>query len=456
MPPFYDGCMDLLALLLFTLILITTIASGLSVVYALLAGYVIFFSYALIKGHPAGKVLRMSLSGLYEIRNILITFILIGMLTALWRAAGTIPSIVLYSSGAIIPEIFLLTVFLLNSLISFLTGTSFGSAATMGVICMTAGHTIGADPVLTGGAVLSGVFFGDRCSPMSTSALLIADITRTDIFRNISLMMKSAAVPFAVTCMIYLVMSLMSPSASHESSDLVSLFRSEFRIGLIPLIPAFIMLILSFFRVRTKMTMSISIISALVICIFYERMAPGRILDVLLSGYEASSAELSPVIDGGGIFSMVTVALVVAISSSYAGIFRLTGILNGLKRVINSMLSHVPSSFIITLVAVITSMVSCNQSLATMLTDQLCEEVERNESRRALALENSVIVIAPLIPWSIAGSVPLSTIGASLSSLFAACYLYLIPLWFILSDVIRKHESENSRISSVKSIGSNP
>ena len=62
-----------------------------------------------------------------------------------------------------------------------------------------------------------------------------------------------------------------------------------------------------------------------------------------------------------------------------------------------------------------------------MLTDQLGSELEPDASRMALDLENSAVVVAPLIPWSIAGAVPLATIGAPLTSIFASFFLYLVP-----------------------------
>ena len=116
----------------------------------------------------------MALGGVKTVSGILLTFLVIGVLTAFWRASGTIPVIVCYASGLIRPSVFLLMSFLLNCGISFLTGTSFGTAATMGVICASMGSAMHISPVLTGGAVLSGAFFGDRCSPLSTSALLVA------------------------------------------------------------------------------------------------------------------------------------------------------------------------------------------------------------------------------------------------------------------------------------------
>lgn len=86
-----------------------------------------------------GELFKLSVSGVKTVKNILITFMLIGMLTALWRKAGTIPIIVCYAAQLISPALFLLMTFLLNCFISVLTGTSFGAAATMGVICAAIG-----------------------------------------------------------------------------------------------------------------------------------------------------------------------------------------------------------------------------------------------------------------------------------------------------------------------------
>lgn len=57
---------------------------------------------------------------------------------------------------------------------------------------MTMAQTIGVNPVFAGGAVLSGIFFGDRCSPVSTSAMLVSEVTRTDLYENIKGMVKKS------------------------------------------------------------------------------------------------------------------------------------------------------------------------------------------------------------------------------------------------------------------------
>ena len=67
--------------------------------------------------------------------------------------------------------------------------------------------------------------------------------------------------------------------------------------------------------------------------------------------------------------------------------------------------------------AVAASMIACNQTLSILLTHQLCANTEPDGPSCAIDLENSVVVLAPLVPWSIAGAVPLASAGAPEQSL---------------------------------------
>ena len=81
------------------------------------------------------------------------------------------------------------------------------------------------------------------------------------------------------------------------------------------------------------------------------------------------------------------------------------------------------------LTSVFASAIACNQTLAIILTHQLCRDAQPSRETTAISLENSAVVVAPLIPWSIAGGVPLASVGAPTVSLCFACFLYLLPLW---------------------------
>ena len=121
--------MELLVFSLFAAALLVCVIFHISLLFALLLGYVIFALYAIRKGFSLPEVLGMSAQGVRAAKNILTTFVLIGILTSLWRAGGTIPAIVCYSVRVMEPRLFLVCSFLLYCLVSFLTGSAFGSAA---------------------------------------------------------------------------------------------------------------------------------------------------------------------------------------------------------------------------------------------------------------------------------------------------------------------------------------
>lgn len=419
--------MEVLTIGIFCALLIICIIMGKSILYALLAGLIIFSLYGKKQGYSWRQISRMALQGVWKVKNILLTFILIGMLTALWRQAGTIPAIICYTVHLIKPSTFLLMTFLLNCLISVLTGTALGTAATIGVVCATMASALGIPSWMTGGAILSGVYFGDRCSPVSTSALLVAELTETGIYTNIKNMIKSALAPFTITCILYLTVSIQLHGKT-EMPDLGHAFGSEFRLSWIALLPAAVILLLSVMQAGVKIAMIASIVTAIPVCIGLQNMAFTELPELLLNGFHSTDVTVAAMLNGGGITSMLKVGAIVCISSSYSGIFQATGILNGFQKMVCLLADRTKPYFAVLVTSILTSVMACNQTLAIMLTGQLCSRTEPDKLRFANNLEDSAVLIAPLVPWSIACAVPLTAAGAPGYSVLFAVFLYLLPL----------------------------
>ncbi|WP_339061603.1 Na+/H+ antiporter NhaC family protein [Fusobacterium animalis] len=429
---------SIIAILLFSLSLITCLLLKFSVVYALVIGYIIFIIYGLIKRHNLIILIKKSFEGVLTVKNILLVFILIGMITALWRASGTIAFIVYMGSKLISPSILILLTFLLCSILSVLIGTSLGTAATMGVICASIGKTMGVNPYYVGGAVLSGIYFGDRCSPMSTSALLIAELTKTNLYTNIKLMVKTSVVPFVVTCLFYLFLGFKS-TVSNISINVTEIFKQNYNLNIIVIIPAILIVILSILKINVKKTMLVSIIISFIIAIFIQRDSIVALINYCIFGYHHPNERLNLMMKGGGILSMVNVSLIVGISSSYSGIFKETKMLVSLKKYLKDFSKKTSSYFVIFLSSIISGAIACNQSLGTILTNELCGELVEKQ-KMAIILENTVILLVGLIPWNIAMGVPLKTIGIGVMSGIYAFYLYFLPLWNLFLGVIEERK----------------
>ena len=82
--------------------------------------------------------------------------------------------------------------------------------------------------------------------------------------------------------------------------------------------------------------------------------------------------------------------------------------------------------------AIITSLISCSQTLAVILTSQLCGTLNKDKEQFAEDLEDTAIVIPAVIPWSIACAIVLAATSAPLASIPYAFYLYLLPLWKLI------------------------
>ena len=427
---------SIVAILLFSLSLIFCLLLKYSVIYALIVGYIIFVTYGLIKGHDLKVLIKKSFEGVLTVKNILLVFVLIGMITALWRASGTIAFIVYMGSKLISPSILILLTFLLCSILSFLIGTSLGTAATMGVICVSIGKAMGINPYYLGGAVLSGIYFGDRCSPMSTSALLITELTKTNLYTNIKLMLKTSIIPFVTTCLFYLSLGLKS-STSPVSIDTTNIFKENYNLNIVVIVPAILIIILSLFKVNVKKTMLLSIVISFIIAMFFQKESVTSLINYCVYGFHHSNEKLNSMMKGGGILSMLNVGLIVAISSSYSGIFKETKMLILMKKYLKEFSKKTSNYFVIFLSSIISGAIACNQSLGIILTYELCEELE-DKQNMAIILENTIVLLAGLIPWNIAMAVPLKTIDIGLMSGLFAFYLYFLPLWNLLLGIIKE------------------
>lgn len=435
--------MEILTLILFCLALAVCLILDASVLYALGAGLIIFSAYAAFRKHSFKSILKMIFDGIKTARNVLIVFLIVGMLTASWRASGTIAFIISSAVKLINPSIFVLMTFLLCCGVSFLVGTSFGSAATIGVICMTMAYSMNINPVIAGGAMLSGVLFGDRCSPVSTSALLVSELTKTDIFTNIKNMFRTAAIPFLLTCIVYVFLGFYAGNGG-EVPDLSAMFSAEFRLHWLSVIPAVVILSLSLMKVKVKFAMLASIASALIIGLTVEKIEFVEFLKIMILGFEAKSPEISHMINGGGLVSMLNSAAIVCLSSAYSGIFSATGLLDSLKEKTDALSKKITPFGATMVTAIFTSLISCNQTLAIILAHQLCDGNEKDKNTAAINLENTAVVISPLVPWSIAGAVPLASSGAPGASLIAACFLYILPIYSLIIALIKRRKDKKN------------
>ncbi|XQQ05964.1 MAG: Na+/H+ antiporter NhaC family protein [Leptolyngbya sp. IPPAS B-1204] len=429
--------MDLLfALLTSFVLLIVSVVNGVFIVYPLFCTLIILSLVLMRKGFSIAALGQMAIQGSRKAWPVFSILLLIGAVTSTWMAAGTVPAIVYYGIQLINPHWFILASFLLTSLVSVLIGTSFGAASTIGLALMIMAKGGEANPHLVAGAVIAGAYVGDRCSPMSSSAHLVAAITGTDLYANLKNMVKTGLLPFGLACLLYAGLSWLYPVATSNRS-LTTELKQFFDLNGLVLLPALMILVLALCRVEVKRSMLISTGVAIPLAVFYQHYSFWQVLRFALVGFRLDAdTPIQAILIGGGIVSMAKVCSIVLISTAISGLLAGTNALQGIEQLLKSAQSRFAIFLNTVLVGIAASAFGCTQAIGILLTEHLVRQQYATSSKDptelALDLENTVVVLAPLVPWNIAGLVPATVLMTDWRFIPFAFYLYLIPLVVML------------------------
>lgn len=405
--------------------LLACVVTGTPIYWGLALGWGVFAWYA----HGSlgwRKVFSASAAGLHTAWVVIRTLTLIGVLIGVWMASGTIATIVSLVFAFVTPQTFVVMAFVSCAAVSLIIGTSFGTLSVVGVplmIVARSGH-INAD--LVAGAIIAGIYVGDRCSPLSSSANLVAAVTHTNLYHNVSNMWRCGWVPLGLSVAGYAWLGWRYPLAKLDMQVLSGL-QHQFTIAWWQLIPAAIVIVMALMRLPISRAIVVSSLVALGLGYFGQHTSWAVMLEAGLVGFHPAHG----VVSGGGIASMLTAIIVVAISCALAGVLNATSGLQQLQQrlVVNQTTPRRRFARQL-LVSVLTAGFGCNQSVAVILSHTLMKANYQDRSQLAQDIENTGIVVAPLVPWNIAVFVPTTVLAVSFAGYIPyALFLWLLPLW---------------------------
>lgn len=189
--------------------------------------------------------------------------------------------------------------------------------------------------------------------------------------------------------------------------------------------------------------MLISIFIGVIISIIFQGHSFSEVVKFMIMGFELEGDNnLKSIITGGGVISMLKVSIIVIVSTAFAGIFAGTKILESVEIYLKKARSRGDLFLGTTIVGIASAAFGCTQTIAILLTQQLVQEKYQEERldnyQLAVDLENTVVVLSPLIPWNIAGLVPATILTADSGFIPYAFYLYMIPLCHFIELKTRK------------------
>ena len=407
--------------------------------------YILFFIWALIKKYDFNLLLEISKEYSKKSKIVILVFIFVGALTSSWLASGTIPGIIYYGIKFINPNFFILFSFLITSLVSFFLGSSFGTASTIGVALMAIARSGEINLNIVGASIICGLYFGDRWSPLSSSANLVASLTGIDIYLNLKNMIKSMIVPYLLTCIFYLFLSknyVLNITDSKVANLILENYNLNIYFIFIPLIS---IIVFSLLRINVKISMGVSIILASTIGIFIQKEKFLEVLNYIIFGfYKFEGSYFGEIIKGGGVKSMLNATILIFLSCSLVGILEKIKILSYIKNKISNIKTRGELFKNTVIVSLIAGMIGANQTITVIMTEQIMEDiydskkVERVEF--AKDIENSAILLPSIIPWNIACYLPCTMLGiGNIKFIPYAIYIWIFPIsMYIYYSFIKK------------------
>ena len=219
----------------------------------------------------------------------------IGVIIGTWMVSGTIPMLIYYGINLINPNYIYLLAFLIPIVFSMLTGTSWGSIGTIGVVIIGVSSVINANLGITAGAIVGGAFFGDKLSPLSDTTNLAAMATEVDLYKHINSMMVTTFPSALLAASIYFFLGFIYPPIGDEiNSSLVNetldSISSMFNFNIWLLIPPLIVLAGSIKKLATLPTLLTSSISAAFIALIFQPYSSANIMSSIHKGFNAEMA----------------------------------------------------------------------------------------------------------------------------------------------------------------------
>jgi NhaC family Na+:H+ antiporter len=327
--------------------------------------------------------------------------------------------------------------FFLSAGFAFIIGSSLGAASVMGILLYTLGSAGQVALLPMTGAILSGIYFGDRASFLSSSALLVSSLCQVNHKRHLRNMQRSAVIPFVVSALLYAILCIFFPFDASRAREILAL-REFFELGN-PLLwlPLVFVLLPAFTRLTLPYSIAMSTVAAFILTLTVQGVDAGTALRDLLFGFSRpiDNPQLA-LLYGGGFLSMVKPMLVVFFSGALPPLLKELGTLKPYQDRLARMAAKSCPFAAAFVSGILTSAIGCSQTLAVFLQVPLLEKVypEQDKEKKALAIGSSSILLSAIVPWNIAMTAPLAILGASPLGGVFAFYLYLTPVVALLAE----------------------
>ncbi|TRX57805.1 Na+/H+ antiporter NhaC [Fulvivirga sp. M361] len=402
----------------------------------------------------------------------ILILLMIGSLSGTWLISGIVPAMIYYGLEILNPTIFLFAACIVSAIVSVATGSSWSTAATVGIALIGIGKAMGINDGVVAGSIISGAYFGDKMSPLSDTTNLAPAMAGTDLFTHIRYMSFTTGPSIIISLIIFLIWGFtLEPNADLGNVNAVQhAITDKFNINLaLFLVPAIVI----FLIIKKMPALPALLIGTLLGGIFALIFQPqlistisGITNDPLRSSYaavmQAMFADVSiatgngivdELLSSGGMYGMLNTVWLILTAMIFGGVMEGTGMLRRIAREIIKFANSTGSLVAATATTCFTfNVTASDQYIAIVVPGRMFSNTfkERGLAPENLSrtLEDSGTVTSVLIPWNTCGAYQSSVLGVATFAYLPYCFFNIISpfmtiLFAYLNIKIRRLDTKN-------------
>lgn len=386
----------------------------------------------------------------------ILILLMVGALAGTWLISGIIPAMIYYGLQVLNPTIFLAATLIICAVISIATGSSWTTAATVGIALIGIGEALGISLGMTAGAVLSGAYFGDKMSPMSDTTNLAPAMAGTDLFTHIKYMAYTTVPTIVVTLLVFVILGFFQNATGQADVDtLLTDIDAAFNISPWLFLVPIIVIALIIKKTPPLVALLAGTILGGIFALIFQPEVVAQVADVKQLDFNSAykgvlksitvetsvateNEALADLFTAGGMAKMLGTIWLILCAMVFGGVMDAIG---ALARISSFMLNLFDSIFGLFASTVFTciglNITASDQYLAILVPGKMYSKAYKDKGlapeNLSRTLEDSGTVTSVLIPWNTCGAYHSGVLGVPVFDYaFYAIFNWLSPFMTLL------------------------
>ena len=366
----------------------------------------------------------------------IIILMIIGMVVGTWIQSGVVPTMIFYGLKILSPGIFLPATMIICAVVSVATGSSWTTAATVGIALIGVGEGLGIPRNIVAGAIISGAYMGDKLSPLSDTTNLAPAMAGTDLFTHIKHMLYTTVPSFIISITIFGFIGMKYTGAAldtHGINNILGTLSDNFNLNPLLLLIPVIVIGAVIMKVPAIPGLFGGAILGGIAAMIFQGATLGSVFTALHYGYagESGLAMVDDLLNRGGLDSMMWTVSLILCAMILGGIMEKTQMLAALAMKILSVAHTTGNLILVTILTpIFVNLVAGDQYLSIVVPGRMFksayEERGLHAKNLSRSLEDAGTLTSPLIPWNTCGAYMIATLGLAPWTYIPYCFLNLI------------------------------